>query len=377
MRILEVCRVWRTHLMGGMPIAAHYHARALKMRGHEVVVATTAHQTDGACVKELDGIPIHHLPYTTPQVADGKFDAALRMFFKEHGPFDIVHSQSGGGKALIGYAPCVLSLHGYQLENAFNDLALYEDTGDEQYLRSAQEKLVVGYREREVFKQFDAVTALSENTKRDLELKMHLNNVHLVHNGIDTELFKPFDGVGYIVTGVSPLMKVILSASALIPFKGVHHLIEAMPAILENEPMACVVIAGFGPEWARLEDQAKRLGVAGSVRRVGQVPHETLPELYNSAKVFFSGSYHYSGLDMNVIEAAACGCPVVAHDSPGKRDVHTSNRMYTSPDEIAPMICDILKRGTRDLFARERVFQDGFDLSALGFGLERVFNRVL
>lgn len=104
---------------------------------------------------------------------------------------------------------------------------------------------------------------------------------------------------------------VVLSASRLVPEKGLELLIDAVPALFRNFPDLEVRIIGEGPERPRLEQQVRKLGVERVVRFLGWVSQDELVRQYNQAAVFVCTSLHEGG-PRTVFEAAACHTPFVS-----------------------------------------------------------------
>ncbi|MEM3095596.1 MAG: glycosyltransferase family 4 protein [Nitrososphaerota archaeon] len=121
---------------------------------------------------------------------------------------------------------------------------------------------------------------------------------------IKLELFRP-------LTTHSQRAHVVLSASRLVPEKGLKLLIEAVPKILRAFPTLEVRVIGDGPERSRLEALARRLGLGGVVRFFGWVGQAELVKHYNEAAVFVCTSFHEGG-PRTVFEAAACHTPFVS-----------------------------------------------------------------
>ena len=118
----------------------------------------------------------------------------------------------------------------------------------------------------------------------------------------------------------------LLFVGRLVEKKGLRHLLDAMPAVVARRPGTRLRIAGFGPEEVALRHQAERLALAGHVEFLGAVPQAELPALYRRAAVFVApfveaGSGDQEGLGLVLVEAAGCGCPVLAGDVPAVRDV--------------------------------------------------------
>jgi glycosyltransferase involved in cell wall biosynthesis len=118
----------------------------------------------------------------------------------------------------------------------------------------------------------------------------------------------------------------LLFVGRLVPKKGLTYLLEAMPLVLARRPDAVLEIAGFGPERAALERQVSRLGIGDSIRFLGALPQQALPELYRRATVFVApfvrdASGDQEGLPVALMEAIGCGCPAVVGDVAGVHDL--------------------------------------------------------
>lgn len=133
----------------------------------------------------------------------------------------------------------------------------------------------------------------------------------------------------------------ILCVGALIPLKGQALLIEALAAL----PGATLLLAGHGPAQSDYQALAERLGVAGRVRFLGNVPHDDIPRLMAAADVMALVSER-EGLANAWVEALACGTPVVASDVGGIRELiktpEAGRIVERTPEAIAAAITDLL-----------------------------------
>jgi glycosyltransferase involved in cell wall biosynthesis len=103
---------------------------------------------------------------------------------------------------------------------------------------------------------------------------------------------------------------IVLFVGRLVPYKGVDVLLEALTGL---DAMALIV--GEGPLRARLEDQARTLGVAGQVRFLGAVDDDELAALYRACNVFVLPSVtRQEAFGVVQLEAMAAGKPVVSTD---------------------------------------------------------------
>lgn len=137
----------------------------------------------------------------------------------------------------------------------------------------------------------------------------------VLRNGVDLDCFAPGDrpaarralGLGRFT---------LLSVGSLIPRKGHHIAIEALSALPDCE----LLVAGGGPMRDDLVRLATSLGVAGRVRFLGEVPHANLPQIYRAADVLVLASEREGWANV-LLEAMACGTPVVATNVNGTSEV--------------------------------------------------------
>jgi len=100
--------------------------------------------------------------------------------------------------------------------------------------------------------------------------------------------------------------------------KGYDEVIRALPALSQKFPGIAYILAGKSDdaEYTRIRKLAEGLGVGDRLLMPGFVPEKWLPSLYHLAKVFVLPSTK-EGFGIVFLEAAWCGCPVVAYQSGG------------------------------------------------------------
>lgn len=148
----------------------------------------------------------------------------------------------------------------------------------------------------------------------------------------------------------------ILFVGRLVEKKGLRHLLDAMPLVLQQVPDATLTVAGFGPEEAELKSRAQAAGIALSVNFLGAVPQSDLPALYRRAALFVApfvraASGDEEGLGLVLVEAIGCGCTVLVGDvqamdelmGSGFRDLRVDP---TDPDQLASRIIEVLSNPT-------------------------------
>jgi glycosyltransferase involved in cell wall biosynthesis len=131
--------------------------------------------------------------------------------------------------------------------------------------------------------------------------------IEVVPPGVDLDRFAPGDrAAARARLGIRPDTFVVATARRLVPRMGIDVLLRAWPQIAESRGETLLVVAGDGPERARLEAEAR-----GPVRFLGRVDDETLVGLYRAADVCVVPSVALEGFGLVALEALACGTPVV------------------------------------------------------------------
>lgn len=155
--------------------------------------------------------------------------------------------------------------------------------------------------------------AISESTAEDLvDRGVAFNRIRVIHPGVDSQRYTPAPHA----RSVTPTF---LYLGRLRRYKGVETAIRALGVARRSRSDLILDIAGSGSDRARLEALTNTLGLAGSVRFHGFVTEEEKLSLLRStwANVFPSPK---EGWGITIIEAAACGTPSLASNSPGLRD---------------------------------------------------------
>jgi len=131
-------------------------------------------------------------------------------------------------------------------------------------------------------------------------------DANVIPMGLDLTLFSPPNSRG--VPGRA------VTAGVLLPRKGIDVAIEAVARVRQDLPATHLMIAGDGPELARLRQLAKERGVDSAVTFLGRVPRDELADLYRSASVFCHPA-RSDNFPTVVIEAMACGLPILSSDA--------------------------------------------------------------
>jgi MMP alpha-(1->4)-mannosyltransferase len=161
-----------------------------------------------------------------------------------------------------------------------------------------------------VARRLDAVTTVSESSRRDIETEMGVPaaGIQVVPVGIDPDVFTPpADGAPRDPASI------VVTTSADVPLKGLVHLLEALAKLRTERPAHLTVVGTArpgGPAQAALD----RLALRDAVRFTGPLPEADLVALLQQAAVVAIPSL-YEGFSLPAIEAMACATPLVTTDA--------------------------------------------------------------
>ncbi|MEZ5895105.1 MAG: glycosyltransferase [Parvularculaceae bacterium] len=168
----------------------------------------------------------------------------------------------------------------------------------------------------EAINRCDGVIAVADALKRDLvALGAPAEKITVLRNGVDLDRFRICDCEA-IRSRMNLSGTVLLSAGGLISRKG-HDIAISM---LREMPDAMLLIAGDGPLRARLSRHAGAEGVAARVRFLGALAHDDLRNVYNAADALVLASSR-EGWPNVMLEAMACGAPVISSNAGGAAEV--------------------------------------------------------
>lgn len=145
----------------------------------------------------------------------------------------------------------------------------------------------------------------------------------------------------------------LLFVGRFVEKKGLRELIDAMPMVLQTCPAAHLTVVGFGPEDADRRAQVRALDLTERIRFAGAVPQTDLPSFYRRATVLVvpfveAASGDQEGLGLVMLEAAGCGCRVVAGALPAVKDVSDGALVRDVPVGSAELLASAVAAALHD-----------------------------
>lgn len=211
----------------------------------------------------------------------------------------------------------------------------------------------------------DRIIGVSENTVRDIKKFFNVpdSKLDLIYNGAD-DSFKPLDrkhSKKYISDRYGINDNFILYVGTLtLPQKNLLRLVEAYEKVIKKGiDVKLVMVGRRWKDCEKIFDLVAGKGLQNSVIFTEYAPDEDLPYFYNSAEVFCFPSI-YEGFGLPVLEAMACGCPVVTSNVSSLPEVVGDAGIMIDPYSVEELSGALLKMLT-DEKARERYIAAGLE----------------
>lgn len=214
-------------------------------------------------------------------------------------------------------------------------------------------------------KRADHIIADSHNTAKDLheQWRTPQEQISVVQGAVDHDHFRPVSDLAQQQAvrqrygiGERPF---ILGLSRLEPRKNFSRLIHAFHAVRESAPIPHRLVIGGGKGWLYDEIFAtvQRLGLEKEVLFPGFIANEDLPALYSAAD-FFAYPSLYEGFGLPIVEALACGTPVLTGDNSCLPEAGGPGALYVDVQDMDSIAAG-LSRLCEDSDLREELRQKG------------------
>jgi len=260
-----------------------------------------------------------------------------------HAPAAIVPPSRRGAAMVVNVHDCYFMLH-----------PEHGDSLGGLYLRATLPRAL---------RRCQAVICLSEFTRGEvLEFfEIEEGRTSVAHPGVDTSVFHPMresERLEAVRVRLNLPRDFLLTVATLEPRKNLETLLRAMARLRDilSDPPVLVCAGAEGFQSAALYRLMTDLRLSPNVAFTGYVPDEDMPVLYNMALALVMPSL-YEGFGLPVLEAMACGTPVIASDIPALREAGGDVAQYappTDPVAMAEAMRDLVLSDSRRTAAYER-----------------------
>ncbi len=366
-RLLFLVNIPRFFVSHRLPLAL-----AAREAGYDVHVATSAGDADNVARIMQAGFPFHPLPLSQHGTNPRGEVAALRAIHRLYGQLqpDIVHHVTikavlyGGLVARQTRVPAVV--------NALSGLGyVFTAQGGRALLLRGGAQMAY----RVALSHPNACTLFQNPDDQALFVQHRLVNrartMVIKGSGVAMEVFQPQPE-----TEGRP---VVLFAGRLLWQKGVGDFAEAARRLQAEGVQARFVVVGYSEPSSPAAVPPQTLQQwqdEGVIEWWGQ--RDDMPQVFAQAHIVCLPSFYGEGVPRVLIEAAACGRPIITTDTPGCREIvrHEQNGLLTPPHDTTAL-CAALKRLIEDAALRHNLGAQGRRIAEAEFSLEHVTGETL
>jgi glycosyltransferase involved in cell wall biosynthesis len=205
-----------------------------------------------------------------------------------------------------------------------------------------------------------AIIINSHSLRSEIERYLNVDprKLKLIYEAVDHDLFKPGDqdAARAVVASHGVTKPFVLFVSSLWPYKNCDGLLRAWALARSDLGDRQLAIVGPGRDEkyvARLHSLAAELGISADVIFVGGVPLEETVRFYQAADVFVYPSLNET-FGLPILEAMACGCPVVTSDTSAMPEIAGGAAVLSDPKDPAS-----IARAITEAAGRDRLRDDG------------------
>jgi glycosyltransferase involved in cell wall biosynthesis len=207
----------------------------------------------------------------------------------------------------------------------------------------------------------NAIIAISQATKRDLiqHYGTPADKIHVIYEAAATH-FQPASPTQIQQTKQRYKLpeRYIIVVGTIEPRKNYSRLLQALAQLRRDYPdVALVVVGGLGWLYEDFLAQIEALAAKEWVLFPGFVPDEDLPALYSGATLMAIPSV-YEGFGLPLLEAMACGVPVISSQTSSLPELGGDAALYIDPYEVASMV-EVLNQTLADADLRAELRAKG------------------
>lgn len=231
-----------------------------------------------------------------------------------------------------------------------------------EYSQDKNKKLLDRYVKKSVIKA-DKIIAVSNSTKQEIikEYKIPAGKISIINSSIDHDRFniKTHSEVKRVLKKYKIEKDYILFTGTIEPRKNVAGIIDAYAQLSESIKDKYTLVLAGGKGWKDEEIELKlHQNFDLNIIRTGYVADEDLPALYNGASLFVFPS-QYEGWGIPILEAMACGVPVITANNTSLPEVAGDAAIMINAKDT-PALTNSIKKVLTNQNLRKKMIQKGF-----------------
>ena len=376
-----------THLIDGSIISTLRFAEYLKKQGHKLIFISGKPPNNKKDIDVYNGIKTYRFVSLPLPKAHNKFLLAFpsvkklkEIFSKEK--IDLVHvmipcpSTSVAIKAAKSLGIKVIAHSHSQPENLF--LYLPKPLRKKRIINLYYRYILWTYRKADLT---ICPSKFSESILKEWEPSL---KTVVISNGVNLSRFKKLHKNKFLTKyKISKKHKRILYVGRIDPEKCIDTLIHAFPIIHSKFKNVEIDIVGSGNLHKHMEDLTHKIGLQNNIKFYGKIPEIDLVSAYNSADIFVLPSIaELEG--MVILEAMACGKPILVANSPDSASIHfvDGNGFLFKPndsEDLAEKALFLLKddRLRKKMSKKSLEIIQNYNINKSCISLEKVYYSIL
>ena len=367
---MHICMITREFPpdLGGISYYVYYLSKKLQERGHEITVITrgstrktTREVVDGINVVRVTFFPI----YPFHIWIHGAFvNQALKSIERN---LTLIHLHSPVTPPIKTSLPKLTTVH----TPSKTDARYHEILDFYSLAEKMQSKIFYPHIEARLFNLSKMVTSVSFSVAKELrEYGLGPGDVTVIGNGVNEQIFVP-------IRKKDLTKKYVLYTGGLRARKGLFDFIDCAKYVSETNLNIRFLICGTGPFLPRLLDKVLKMGLQRYVLFLGHISREKLVMTYQNATIHVVPS-HYEGLPTVLLEAMACGLPVVATDVGANNEVISSGKNgFLVPPKSPKIMAEAIISLLNDSSMRRKIGEEARKTIETKYTWDKITDKVL
>jgi len=299
MKILRVASDLYPYSIGGLGLHVHELSKEIVKRGHQVTVFT-CEKSPKSSHNFVEGYNVYYFKPLTLSFGISVSPSMLPSLLNKVDEFDIVHAHShlffstymAAFVRKFKKTPFIVTNHGFV----------------SQKLPLSIQKIVLPIVAKWTYSYADAVICYTSEMKEEMEnWGIRTENVRIIHNGVNAEFFRPLNN--------NKKEFDIIWVGRYVPGKGIEFLIQSISKLKKEFNNLKVLMIGSGPLKKSIEELIIKSNLSNHISLIENISNDDLLYYYNKSKLFVLTSIE-EGVPRTILEAMACGLPVVCSDLP-------------------------------------------------------------